>query len=333
MIRTTVVASLTLALGLFHVAPKEAGNLSAVDKLREEPVIVKVSVLNNDTGAFVANLRAEDFIIEENGVKQKPTRFLHEERPLSILLLLDSSGSMRPIIQGIIEGVSKALRRLTPDDEVALMTFKDSVTILQDFTTNKGLVEEKLRGVVASRPTLARQALLQAATHMLNATAADSRRVIVMITDNRPSTGTGDVLSEDVMQKLSASGSVVCGLIASGPPFVSGPLYPPAGGSLRVAKPTPDITSYVDETGGIVESVPNVKPEEQEISARLVKTIDAFRNYYWIEYFSTNSKRDGKHRKIKVTLSPDVKKSGRKLTVLAKRGYYAPTFAKSDEKK
>jgi len=321
------MASLTLALGLFHVASKEGGSLSAVDKFREVPVIVKVSVLNDDTGAFVANLRAEDFIIEENGVKQKPTRFFHEERPLSILLLIDSSGSMRPIIQPIIEGVSNGLKRLKPDDEVALMIFKDSVTILQDFTTNKGLVEKKLKGVVASRPTLASQALLQAATHTLNATAADSRRIIVIITDNRQSTAPGEVLPEKhaVMQRLSACGSVVCGVVVRDDDH-SQPqaLFP--------KKATDDdITPYVNETGGLVETVKKLKPEE--ISTRLAKTIDAFRDYYWIEYYSTDTKKDGSHRKLKVTLSPDVKKDRGKLRVLAKRGYFAPTYAAPDEKK
>jgi hypothetical protein len=81
----------------------------------------------------------------------------------------------------------------------------------------------------------------------------------------------------------------------------------------------------------MVETLKKLKPEE--ISASLVKTIDAFRNYCWIEYLSTNSKRDGKHRKIKVTLSPGVKESGGKLTVLAKRGYYAPNAATSGDQK
>jgi hypothetical protein len=211
------------------------------------------------------------------------------------------------------------------------------------------LLEEKLSGVDARGQTLTRQALFHAAKHMLKATPADSRRVIVVLTDNRSTRG--DASEEVVMQQLSASGSVVCGVIVSDdslldlrPPNApaSGRPYPPPRGSFT--QKTGDITPYVDETGGTLErlvfptgalflgaaSAP-IKPEE--ISARLVKTINAFRNYYWIEYLSTNSKRDGKHRKIKVTLSPGVKKSGEKLTVLAKRGYYAPNDSASGDKK
>jgi VWFA-related protein len=335
MIRTIGIVWLTFGLVLGQEPTKELNgherNLirSSLDQLTQDPVIVKVTVQNEKTGSSVLNLRAEDFMIDEDGERQKPTRFLREERSLSILLLLDSSGSMRPMIQPIIEALSNGLRHLKPDDEVALMSFSEAVYILQDFTRNKDLVDEKLRGVIAARPTLTRQALFQAATHMLKATTADSHRVIVVVTDNRQSSTPGDVLSEKVvMQQLSASGSVVCGVIVSDP---TPNRYPPARDSFLTQKGTADITPYVDETGGIVETVKKARPDH--ISAGLAKTIDAFRNYYWIEYLSTNSKRDGKHRKIKVTLSPDVKKSGGELTVLAKRGYYAPNAATSGDQK
>jgi VWFA-related protein len=191
----------------------------ALDQLKRDPVVVRVGVvLNEASGSFVLNLGAEDFIIEENGERQKATRFLHEERPLSILLLIDSSGSMRPSIQLIIEALSRGLNGLKPDDQVALMSFNEKVNLLQGFTSNKGLVEEKLRGVVARRPTLPRQALLQAATHMLKATTPDSRRVIVVLTDNRPSLPADSISEKVVMQELSASGSVVCAIIVCSPP-------------------------------------------------------------------------------------------------------------------
>lgn len=323
MIRNLGIVGLTFALLLVQAPPKEADVRDrhlirrSLDRLAQDPVIVKVGVVNYEAGSFALDLRAEDFVIEEDGERQKPTRFLREERPLSILLMIDSSGSMRPIIPALVEVLSNGLKRLKPDDEIALISFNEAVDILQDFTKNKGLVEEKLRGVLARRIAHTRQALFQAATHMLKATAADSRRVIVVLTDNLPAMPV-DVLSQSVvMQQLSASASVVCGIIVSKPL-----LHPNLSFGDPFKKPTDDITPYVVETGGILETIK--KGNVEDISARLVKTIDAFRNYYWIEYLSTNSKRDGKHRKIKVTLSPGVKKSGGNLTVLAKRGYYAP---------
>ena len=326
MIRNISIVWLTFALVLVQAPPKEANgherNLirRSLDRMAQDPVIVKVGVLNEETGSFALDLREEDFVIEEDGERQKPTRFLREERPLSILLLVDSSGSMRPSIQLIVEAVSRGLKRMKPDDEVALLSFNDVVEVLQDFTRKKALVEEKLRGVLARRPTLARQALLQAATHMLKAASADTPRLIVVLTDNRPSTPLDGTPEKVVMQQLSASASVVCGVIVA---------YPLPKEFLSVPKSAGAITSYVEETGGLLETVKKV--DAAEISESLVRTIDAYRTYYRIEYFSTRSKRDGKHRRIRVTLSPDARRRGGKLKVLAKRGYYAPN-ASSDQK-
>src|SRR5882762_9878451 len=100
MFRNIGVVWLTLTLGFAHAPFKEANGRehnsvpSPLDQLAQRPVIVKVSVLNEESGGFVPNLKPDDFIVEENGERQKPTRFLQEERPLSILLLIDSSGSM-----------------------------------------------------------------------------------------------------------------------------------------------------------------------------------------------------------------------------------------------
>jgi Ca-activated chloride channel homolog len=327
MNRTICIVCLSFALVLVQASTDAIGNErnpigQSMDRLSQDPVIVKVVVLNEATASLTLDLKAEDFLIEENGERQKPTRFLREEQPLSILLMIDSSGSMRPSIQMIIEALSIGLKRLKPDDEVALMSFNEKVDILQDFTKNKPQVENKLREVVAQRPTLTGQALLLAATHVLRAAAPDNRRVIVVLTDNRPSTPSDKTPERIVMQQLSASGSVVSGIIVP---------YPPLDESFRIPKSPTDITLYVDETGGLVETVKNFTP--QEISARFVKTIDSFRNYYRIEYNSTNLKRDGKRRKIKVTLSPEVRKSRGKQIVLSRRSYYAPNDLMSPDQK
>lgn len=299
----------------------------SLDRQAQEPVVVYAGVLSVDTGDPVLNLSADGFLIEEDGQRQIPTRFLREERPLSILLMIDSSGSMRPIIHQIVQGTSQGLKRLKSDDEVALISFNQEVYLLQDFTRDKPLVEKRLKDVIAQRPTLTRQALSQAALHIVKATAADRRRIIVVLTDNLSSTP-GDVLSEKVvMQQISASDSVVCGIVVSSPYLE---LNPPSS-FVRPLKKTGDITPYINETGGILESLKDVK--QQEVSTKLVKVIDALRSYYRIEYSSTNTKRDGKHRKIKVELLSSVKTTKGKLRVLAKRGYFAPDDTASGDRR
>jgi hypothetical protein len=105
---------------------------------------------------------------------------------------------------------------------------------------------------------------------------------------------------------------VVCGILIT---------YLPLQESLRTAKSTSDITPYVIETGGRIEVIKSFDPAE--ISKSFLKTIDAFRDYYRIEYYSTDTKHDGKHRKIRIKLSADAQKSVGKARVLSKQGYYA----------
>jgi uncharacterized protein with von Willebrand factor type A (vWA) domain len=63
------------------------------------------------------------FAITENGVKQEVSYFSRDALPLSIILLLDVSRSVRPIIHEIRDGALHALQRLKPEDEVAVMAF------------------------------------------------------------------------------------------------------------------------------------------------------------------------------------------------------------------
>src|SRR5262245_24016557 len=86
-------------------------------------VVLDAQVLNRRTGAVVGGLKREDFLIHENGVRQEITHFSQDKLPLSIILLLDLSGSVRPYVEQIRDGALQALSRLKPEDEVALLAF------------------------------------------------------------------------------------------------------------------------------------------------------------------------------------------------------------------
>jgi hypothetical protein len=79
-----------------------------------------------------------------------------------------------------------------------------------------------------------------------------------------------------------------------------------------------DVKTYADKTGGIV-----LHGRKEEVGGKLAELIDRLRTRYTLGYVSSNTKRDGKFRKIKVIISPEVEKREGKLAILAKRGYYA----------
>jgi hypothetical protein len=70
-------------------------------------------------------------------VRREITFFSRDELPLSVLLLLDVSGSVRSIVRRIAEGALNAMQRLKPADEVAVMAFANEPHLVQGFTRDR----------------------------------------------------------------------------------------------------------------------------------------------------------------------------------------------------
>src|ERR1044072_1506715 len=88
-------------------------------KLITDLVVLDAQVLNKKTGAPIGNLKKEDFAIYEDGVKQEITHFSQDRLPLSILLVIDTSGSVWDVINDLRDKTVESLERLKESDEVA----------------------------------------------------------------------------------------------------------------------------------------------------------------------------------------------------------------------
>src|ERR1041384_5298744 len=121
-----------------------------VVKVNTDLVVFDVQVIDKKTGRVVGDLNKEDFELSDNGVKQQISYFSRDELPLSIILLLDVSASVRPILHDIRDGALNALQRLKPDDQVAVMAFASTSTVAQDFTKDRALVSRKIEEATAT---------------------------------------------------------------------------------------------------------------------------------------------------------------------------------------
>src|SRR5437660_1824038 len=92
-----------------------------VVKVNTDLVVFDAQVVDKKTRRIIGDLSRDDFEVTENGVKQQISYFSRDELPLSIILLIDVSRSVRPIIHEIRDGALNALQRLKPQDEVAVM--------------------------------------------------------------------------------------------------------------------------------------------------------------------------------------------------------------------
>src|SRR5262245_61261919 len=186
-------------------------------RLRTDLVVVDAQVVDKNTHQPIRGRKAQDFDLFEDDAKQHIEYFGQDKLPLSIVLLLDISPSVRPVIEKIREGALQALQRLKPEDEVALMVFSGWTELIQDFTKDRQTILDKLGQALKKQGggTVIHEAIAKASRQMRYATNPSSRRVVLVITDNQGSMlREGEPMSEqEVKEVVADSGATVCGLI------------------------------------------------------------------------------------------------------------------------
>lgn len=300
-----------LATQSFLIAPLVAQQREPdeVIKVNTDLVVFDAQVIDKKSKRIIGDLTRDDFELTDNGARQQISYFSRDELPLSIILLLDVSRSVRPIIHDIRDGALNALQRLKPDDQVAVMAFASETKLAQDFTKDRALVSRRIEEATASdvlgNATFVGPALESAAIHMERAPTTNSRRVIIIITDNIAATS--DRQQHDVLEELFDTGTVVYGLIVRGP--VGRVFNIMSFGQIKA------INKFVDETGGEV-----LGAGKTEVDQRLGLIIDRLRARYAIG-FRPNNSGEQKFRPVKIEISNSNNRK-MKLIVLTKRGYY-----------
>ena len=288
-------------------------------KLSTQLVVADVQVLNKKTGVPVRGLTERDFLVYEDGVKQPLTHFSQDSLPLSIVLLLDVSGSVVPVITPVRDSGLRALKELKPGDEVAVMAFGVWTSVLQEFTKDRQLVAERVGAIERMGPwiregTYIDEAIYESAKHFAKASIPDSRRIIIIITDNfstqPPSLGHSEAES---MQQLHAASASVCGLVVGD---FNAAVKEHKKKNVLIKD---SIGGYINETGGILSQV-----DKDDVTVKLARLIERLRSRYSLGYTPINEKRDGKFRNIKVKLLPNAERREGEMTIIARKGYYAP---------
>jgi Ca-activated chloride channel family protein len=115
-------------------------------QLRSQAGYTQVTVtVTNPNGGYVPGLTKDDFRVYENG-QQRPVEFLRQDlnTPVSIGILVDTSGSMQPKIPQARAAIAQFLRNLNERDDVFLFAFSDRPFLLQPFTSDHSLVMSRL---------------------------------------------------------------------------------------------------------------------------------------------------------------------------------------------
>jgi VWFA-related protein len=265
---------------------------------------------------IVTGLKQGDFKIEEDAQDQKIAFFSQEVAlPITMALLLDTSGSEQDMLGAIQEAGSSFLRRiLRKGDEALVMSFDSDVDLLSDFTDDRAQLDRAVHrsrinipsggsiggnpGPVGSRQvtgTALYDAIYLACSEKLTSEAG--RKAIVIVTDAQDEGS--KVKLEEAIEAAQRTDTVIHVLLVGDPRFgINGSVGD------KLAK----------ETGGRSISVRS----EKKLLEAFDEISEELRSQYTLGYYPSNNARDGKFRKIKVdTANHDLK-------VLARRGYYAP---------
>src|SRR5258706_12703750 len=265
---------------------------------------------------IVPTLKQEDFRISEDNQDQKIAFFSREVAlPITLALLLDSSGSEQDMLSGIQDAGSQFIGRIIrKGDEALVMSFDSNVDLLSDFTDERSQLERAIRksrinapdqgsrggnpGPIGSRQitgTALYDAIYLACSEKLATEAG--RKAIVIVTD-ADDTGS-KVKLEEAIEAAQRTDTVIHILLVIDPRY---------GGNAGVAH------KLTEETGGRTISVRS----EKKLMEAFDEISDELRSQYTLGYYPTNSAQDGKFRKVKVeTAEKDLK-------VLTRKGYYAP---------
>lgn len=107
-------------------------------------VMVPVSVMDR-YGKYIPNLRRQDFRVYDEGVEQKIAYFATVDKPFTVALVLDTSGSTHFKLEEIQDAAIAFVNQLQPEDRVLVISFDDSIKVLTEATNDRDALMRAIR--------------------------------------------------------------------------------------------------------------------------------------------------------------------------------------------
>jgi Ca-activated chloride channel homolog len=312
-----------------------------------ELVNVTASVTDRD-GRFVSGLRKDDFTVFDNGEQQEITQFSNERVPVSLGILLDSSGSMASSDKMAYarDAIDRFINELLDkDDELFFVDFATRAHLDQDWTTDRRAITRAVSRVAPNGGTAMYDAIADALP--IAASGRHQKKALLVISDGNDTDSRMSVSelrqaireSEVLVYALGVDGSeTIDNRIITQPPIIRPPIpipFPIPGGRPRGRFPqiigggpirgggrnyprggervNPDaLRQITDDTGGRTEIVRGFG----DLDAATARIADELSKQYYLGYARTGEK-DGRWHAIRLEVRD------RRLNVRARRGYVA----------
>jgi Ca-activated chloride channel family protein len=294
--------ALLLSLAVFSIA-SQASPIRAQQPLFRsgtELVDLYVTVTDND-GRLVPDLVLDDFAIFDDGQPQEIALFENEVRPITVVVMLDTSISTTNVLHLILGGAEQFLLRMLSDDRARIGAFNDKIEIepLQFIDDRDALIDE-LGSLDFGNETRLFDAIAASLDALLD---VEGRKVVLVLTDGQDSSS--KLGWREVLERAVAEDVMVYSIGLEVEYF--------DGARVRRTSPDRSLRRLAEETGGgyfLLEETDELGPTFTRVSQEL-------HNQYVLGF--TPPARDGQ------THSVEVRVAGRGMEARTRRSYIAPS--------
>lgn len=298
-----------------------AAQQAPVFRSMSETVSVYATV--QEDGRLVTNLERGDFEILDNGRPQPLTLFDNGVQPISIVVMLDMSGSMIGNLSTLRSAAVQMFTRLLPADKARVGNFGHRITLSPEFTNNQDdLIRALWLDLEAGGPTPLWGAVNVGMTALAH---LDGRRVVLVLSDGKDTGPLGGGRArpfglKELIARAQAEGYMVyaIGMHSRGGP----PIFVRRGGGRGGGRgasgqgggdePDPGLAVLADASGGGYFEL----TDTVELGATFAQVADELHRQYLLGF--TVPEHDGKPHVVEVRVS----RPG--ATVRARKSYIAP---------
>jgi Ca-activated chloride channel homolog len=283
-------------------APKTNGGDYTVNVSVDE--VVLHATVRNARGTPVAGLSKDDFQVFEDKIPQAIKHFSHNDIPVTVGLVIDNSGSMRPKRAEVIAAALAFAGSSNPQDQMFLVNFNEHVSLglpsNKPFTDQQNELKAAMATVISAGKTALYDAVILALEHLKKGNR--DKKVLVVVSDGADNASTHTKAQMLELARRSEAIIYPLGIYEPGDPDVRDPR---------------SVKELAKATGGesfFPDTLKDVLPVCEHIAHEI-------RNQYTISYIPTNHKQDGTYRTIQVRATSS---KGNGLAVITRSGYTAP---------
>jgi VWFA-related protein len=178
-------------------------------------------------GRAISGMRESDFTVWENGIERRVMNVSPANEPFNLVLLLDVSGSVEERMDFIRKAARDFLRTASPQDRISIISFRDDIQVIADFSTDRQMLSRKLDEIDAGGGTALYDAIGYVLSEPVRRLRGERTAIVVMSDgdDNK-----SFLPFPAILEALSESGALVY------------PLYVPSGLIPEGSVPKPENT-------------------------------------------------------------------------------------------